>query len=89
MPEANALMGVTAVVVAGLVVWVAIVLLTAKEPWARALVAVAPGGAPGVEGGSAEGAGSRATELEGDVLEAKAEPVVSESEKTKSEDSAS
>lgn len=49
MLEANILYSVTAVVVAGLVVWVAMVLKTAKEPWARAepLPAV-------VEGASAE-----------------------------------
>lgn len=36
MFEATVLYSVTAVVVAGLVVWVAFVLKTAKEPWARA-----------------------------------------------------
>jgi hypothetical protein len=35
MPEATVLYTVTAVVVAALVVWVAVVLKTAKEPWAR------------------------------------------------------
>ena len=35
MPEANVLYSVTAAVVVGLVVWVAVVLKTAKEPWAR------------------------------------------------------
>lgn len=35
MPEANVLYTVTAVVVAGLVVWVAAALKMAKEPWAR------------------------------------------------------
>ncbi|OJY29930.1 MAG: hypothetical protein BGO98_49915 [Myxococcales bacterium 68-20] len=37
MPEANVLYSVTAVVVAGLIVWVAAVLKTAKEPWNRAV----------------------------------------------------
>ena len=37
MPEANVLYSVTAVVVFGLVAWVAVVLRTAKEPWAREL----------------------------------------------------
>jgi hypothetical protein len=37
MPEANALYFVTAAVVLGLVAWVAVVLKTAKEPWAREL----------------------------------------------------
>ncbi len=37
MPEATVLYSVTAVVVAGLIVWVAAVLKTAKEPWIRAL----------------------------------------------------
>lgn len=37
MPEANVLYSVTAAVVLGLVAWVAVVLKTAKEPWARAL----------------------------------------------------
>ncbi|HVJ90924.1 MAG TPA: hypothetical protein VM580_14070 [Labilithrix sp.] len=37
MPEATALYVVTAVVLAVLVVWVAAVLKTAKEPWARAM----------------------------------------------------
>jgi len=35
MPEATVLYTVTAVVVLGLVVWVAVVLKTAREPWAR------------------------------------------------------
>lgn len=35
MPEANVLYVVTAVVVAALVLWVAAVLRTAREPWAR------------------------------------------------------
>jgi len=35
MPEANVLYSVTAAVIVGLVVWVALVLKTAKEPWAR------------------------------------------------------
>jgi hypothetical protein len=35
MPEANVLYSVTAVVVVGLVAWVAVVLKTAKEPWSR------------------------------------------------------
>ncbi|AKV02923.1 hypothetical protein AKJ09_09586 [Labilithrix luteola] len=47
MPEANALIGVTAAVVVGLVIWVAIVLRTAKEPWARPL-ATSPG-VPGAD----------------------------------------
>jgi hypothetical protein len=38
MPEANVLYGVTAAVVMGLVVWVLLVLKTAKEPWARDVV---------------------------------------------------
>ncbi len=37
MPEANVLYSVTAVVVFGLAAWVAVVLKTAKEPWAREL----------------------------------------------------
>jgi len=37
MPEANVLYSVTAAVVLGLVTWVAVVLKTAKEPWAREL----------------------------------------------------
>ena len=41
MPEANVLYSVTAAVVLGLVAWVAVVLKTAKEPWARAPVAAA------------------------------------------------
>lgn len=35
MPEATVLYSVTAVVIAGLILWVAFVLKTAKEPWAR------------------------------------------------------
>lgn len=41
MPEANVLYSVTAAVVAGLLVWVAVVLKTAKEPWARETVPAA------------------------------------------------
>ena len=37
MPEATVLYSVTAVVIAGLIVWVAAVLKTAKEPWIRAV----------------------------------------------------
>ncbi|CAN5861752.1 hypothetical protein BH11MYX4_BH11MYX4_66660 [soil metagenome] len=37
MPEANVLYSVTAAVVLGLITWVAVVLKTAKEPWAREL----------------------------------------------------
>lgn len=36
MPEATVLYTVTAVVVLGLIAWVAAVLMTAKQPWARA-----------------------------------------------------
>jgi flagellar biosynthesis/type III secretory pathway protein FliH len=39
MPEANVLYSVTAAVIVGLVAWVALVLKTAKEPWARPPVA--------------------------------------------------
>ncbi|MDB5215689.1 MAG: hypothetical protein JWO86_3616 [Myxococcaceae bacterium] len=39
MPEANVLYSVTAAVVLGLVAWVAFVLKTAKEPWARPPIA--------------------------------------------------
>lgn len=41
MPEANVLYSVTAAVVVGLVVWVAFVLKTAKQPWARETPALA------------------------------------------------
>jgi hypothetical protein len=39
MPEPSVLYTVTAVVLAGLVVWVGYVLKTAKQPWTRAHVA--------------------------------------------------
>jgi hypothetical protein len=46
MPEANVLYSVTAAVAVGLVIWVLVVLKTAKEPWARTLpLAAAPGDA--------------------------------------------
>jgi hypothetical protein len=38
MPETNVLYSVTAAVVVGLVAWVAVVLKSAKEPWARPAV---------------------------------------------------
>jgi hypothetical protein len=41
MPEPNVLYTVTAVVVVGLVAWVAVTLKTAKEPWARPLPSAA------------------------------------------------
>jgi hypothetical protein len=44
MPEANVLYSVTAVVVLGLIVWVVVVLRTAKEPWVRAPGDAASGG---------------------------------------------
>lgn len=46
MPEPNVLYIVTAVVVAGLVLWVAYVLKTAKQPWERGLAAASPGVPP-------------------------------------------
>ncbi len=48
MPEATVLYSVTAVVVAGLVIWVAAVLVRAKEPWARPMPLLAMPDAPGV-----------------------------------------
>lgn len=44
MPEAKVLYAVTAAVVSGLVVWVLVVLKTAKEPWTRARAATASAG---------------------------------------------
>ena len=49
MPEATVLYTVTAAVVAALVVWVAFILSTAKEPWARAAVADTFGLGSGME----------------------------------------
>ncbi len=56
MPEATVLYSVTAVVVAALVLWVAVVLKTAKEPWIRqappqasAAAGEEPAGAPATE----------------------------------------
>lgn len=48
MPEATVLYSVTAVVVVGLIVWVAAVLKTAREPWSRPIApqAGATGAAP-------------------------------------------
>jgi hypothetical protein len=45
MPEPQVLYLVTAAVIAGLVVWVALVLKSAKEPWARAVPAASEGAA--------------------------------------------
>jgi len=42
MPEATVLYSVTAAVVVGLVGWVAVVLKSAKEPWARDVPPEAP-----------------------------------------------
>jgi hypothetical protein len=47
MIEATVLYSVAAVVVAGLAVWVAVVLKSAKEPWARP--ALAAGGPVGLD----------------------------------------
>ena len=49
MPEANVLYTVTAVVVAGLVVWVLAALKLAKQPWARPEAAAALGAARAAE----------------------------------------
>jgi hypothetical protein len=46
MPEPNVLYGVTLMVVLGLLAWVAYVLKTAKEPWARPVASVAVADAP-------------------------------------------
>ena len=51
MPEATVLYSVTAVVVVGLVIWVLVVLKTAKQPWARA-IAAAPELGVAVDSGS-------------------------------------
>jgi hypothetical protein len=42
MPETNVLYSVTAAVVVGLAAWVAVVLKTSKEPWARATPPASP-----------------------------------------------
>ena len=47
MPEATVLYSVTAVVIAALVIWVAVVLKVAKTPWARRAPAPVP--SPDVE----------------------------------------
>lgn len=62
MPDAYALYVVTAVVVAALVLWVAWVHKTAKEPWARARTSAAPG-APQSPGGVDADATAKATPL--------------------------
>ncbi len=50
MPEATVLYTVTAVVVVGLVVWVALVLKTATAPWSRAVLPrLEPGDEAGVD----------------------------------------
>jgi hypothetical protein len=49
MPEANVLYTVTAVIVAGLVVWVLASLKMAKEPWARPEAAAAIAAAKAAE----------------------------------------
>jgi hypothetical protein len=46
MPEAHALYAVTGSVIVGLVVWVAIVLKLAKEPWGRPAPVVVPAEPP-------------------------------------------
>jgi hypothetical protein len=70
MPEATVLYSVTAVVVAGLVVWVAMVLKMAKEPWSRPPL---PAAAPALEPAAA------APQLDADST-AKATPVALASE---------
>jgi hypothetical protein len=50
MPEPHVLYLVTAAVIAGLVVWVALALKSAKEPWARAVPAASEGAAAGSSG---------------------------------------
>ena len=60
MPEANVLYSVTAVVVVGLVAWVAVVLKTAKEPWSRPGVAQPRTDDVPVEPGVAEPAEAKA-----------------------------
>jgi hypothetical protein len=46
MPEPNVLFGVTLMVVLGLLAWVAYVLKTAKEPWARPVASAVVADAP-------------------------------------------
>lgn len=67
MPEANVLYGVTAVVVVGLVAWVAFVLKTAREPWARAELAASPPAPPASAEASAESAAREAKTEDGEA----------------------
>lgn len=78
MPEANVLYGVTGVVVAGLVVWVAAVLKTAKQPWARpeAAAAAVAARAPDVPVEKTED--EAAPEAEAKAEEPEAEPPASD-----------
>jgi hypothetical protein len=85
MPEATVLYVITAAVVAGLVVWVAVVLKTAKEPWSRAAPASGIAGAveakeaelppssslPRVTAGSATGGADATTDATPVVVEQK------------------
>lgn len=67
MPEAKVLYAVTAAVVSGLVVWVLVVLKTAKEPWLRAH-------APGAEAGGSEDASPPEPALATESARESAEP---------------
>jgi hypothetical protein len=71
MPEANVLYTVTVSVIVALVAWVAFVLKTAKEPWARAPIASLRTEDVPVEGSARVAPSEAKAEAE---AEAKAEP---------------
>jgi hypothetical protein len=54
MPEATVLYSVTAVVVVALVVWVAVILKMAKEPWARPRLSLSAALTPAGEMGAGD-----------------------------------
>ena len=81
MPEATVLYTVTAVVVLGLIVWVAVVLKTAREPWARphaarhsGIQSLPPAESRGAASNDAEAAPADAAKVGADST-AKATPV--------------
>ena len=91
MPEATVLYSVTAAVIVGLVAWVAFVLKTAKEPWARPqLAAASPADVP-VEGSASVEADAK-VEAKADedekIAEAKAEADEAVVDEAKREESA-
>jgi hypothetical protein len=88
MPEANVLYSVTAAVVVGLVAWVAVVLKSAKEPWARVVPKAARTDDVPIEGAEKSENAEATVEATAVVVEKKEEKKAEEAKAEEAEEKA-